>query len=384
MILEWCICSLQWVFFLGGGGGGGGRGGGGDGFINTQCISIAMQQPLCLAWDTMDSGGGASLQIKNAQLKLHFSSCMLVLSFEWMNILQPTLCVILFHAFESSIIFEKMSFYGLSGRPRAVDRFPRGHCFGWLSSNSSYHCKWRRTRLKLYSQSEERTLFRAVCELFWCGLWKQRNGGKYGCCNFFLKYFVKIGRLGKMFTHRLILCSFIYKSMYFTSGFVEKYDGNGLKTMTMWQKNLSNLACASRGFVGLQIKRDGGDLKIQSSSHLSAVKALKLKLNTLTWGIFGWFVYSVRYLVKVYKSLGIVLGTFHPQLLVTPASVMGAPRVLFIGPGFWLWAGLFLQPRGVRYLINAIFLIYIGLDFLKILLPSPIEIYISDFLFVQI
>ena len=32
-----------------------------------------MQQPLCLAWDTMDSGegGGASLQIENAQLKLH-------------------------------------------------------------------------------------------------------------------------------------------------------------------------------------------------------------------------------------------------------------------------------------------------------------------------
>jgi len=70
--------------------------------------------------------------------------------------------------------------------------------------------------------------------------------------------------------------------MYFTSGFVEKYDGNGLKTMTKWQKNLSNSACALRGFVGLQIKRDGGDLKIQSNSHLSAVKALKLKLNTLT------------------------------------------------------------------------------------------------------
>ena len=161
---------------------------------------------------------------------------MLVLSFEWMNILQPTLCVILFHAFGSSIIFEKLSFYGLSGRPHAVDRFPKGHCFRWLSSNSSYHRKWRRTRLKLYSQSEERTLFRAVYELFWCCLWKQCNGGKYGCCNFFLKYFVKIGRLGKKFTHRLILCSFIYKSMYFTSGFVEKYGGNGLKTMTMWQK----------------------------------------------------------------------------------------------------------------------------------------------------
>ena len=155
----------------------------------------------------------------------------------------------------------------------------------------------------------------------------------------------------------------------------------GLKQW-LWQKNLSNSACASRGFVGLQIKRDGGDLKIQSSSHLSAVKALKLKLNTLTCGIFGWYVYSVRYLVKVYKSLGIVLGTFHLQLLVTPASVMAAPRVLFIGPGFWLRAGLFLQPRGVRYLISAIFLIYIGLDFLKILLFSPIEIYISDFLFV--
>ena len=80
-------------------------------------------------------------------------------------------------------------------------------------------------------------------------LWKQRNGGKYGCCNFFLKYFVKIGHLGKKFTHRLILCSFIYKGMYFASGFVEKYDGNGLKTMTMWQKNLSNLACASHGFM---------------------------------------------------------------------------------------------------------------------------------------
>ena len=71
-----------------------------------------MQKPLCLTWDSMDSGGGASLQIENAQLKLHFSTCMLVLSFEWMNTLQPTLCVILFHAFESSIIFEKTSFYG--------------------------------------------------------------------------------------------------------------------------------------------------------------------------------------------------------------------------------------------------------------------------------
>ena len=99
---------------------------------------------------------------------------------------------------------------------------------------------------------------------------------------FFLKYFVKISRLGKKFTHRLILCSFIYKSMYYISGFVKKYDGGGLKTMTMWQKILSMSACASRGFVGLQIKRDGGDLKIESSSHLSAVKVLKLKLNTLT------------------------------------------------------------------------------------------------------
>ena len=49
---------------------------------------IAMQQLLRLAWNTLDSGGGgvgrgaASLQIKNAQLKLHFSSCMLVLAFE--------------------------------------------------------------------------------------------------------------------------------------------------------------------------------------------------------------------------------------------------------------------------------------------------------------
>ena len=67
---------------------------------------------------------------------------------------------------------------------------------------------------------------------------------------------------------------------------------------------LSNSACASRGFVGLQIKRDGGDLKIESNSHLSAVKALELKLNTLNWGIFGWFVYSVRYLVKFYKIWG--------------------------------------------------------------------------------
>ena len=333
-----------------------------------------MQQPL----GHYGFRGSASLQIENAQLKLHFSSCMLVLSFEWMNILQPTLCVILFHAFESSIIFEKTSFYGSSGQPCAVDRFPRGQCFGWLSTNSSYHRKWQRTRLKLYSQSEGRTLFRAVWELFWCGLWKQRNGGKYGCCNFFLKYLVKIGHLGKKFTHRLILCSFIYKSMYFTSGSVEKYDGSGLKTMTMWQKNLSNSACTSRG-----IKQDGGDLKIQSNSHLSAVKALKLKLNTLTWGIFGWFVNSSRYLVKVYKIWGIILGTFHLQLLVTPASVMAAPKVLFIRPGFWLRAGLFLQPRGVRYLINTIFLIYIGQDqmdlYRTIFLFCPIEIYISDF-----
>ena len=32
---------------------------------------------------------------------------MLVLSFEWINILQPALCVILFHAFESNVIFKK-------------------------------------------------------------------------------------------------------------------------------------------------------------------------------------------------------------------------------------------------------------------------------------
>ena len=32
--------------------------------------------------DSGGGGGGASLQIENAQLKLHFSSCMLVLSFE--------------------------------------------------------------------------------------------------------------------------------------------------------------------------------------------------------------------------------------------------------------------------------------------------------------
>ena len=29
---------------------------------------------------------------------------MLVLSFEWINTLQPTLCVILFHAFESNVL----------------------------------------------------------------------------------------------------------------------------------------------------------------------------------------------------------------------------------------------------------------------------------------
>ena len=50
--------------------------------------------------------------------------------------------------------------------------------------------------------------------------------------NILLKLFVQ----EKKFTHRLILCSFIYKSMYYISGFVEKYDGSGLKTMTMWQK----------------------------------------------------------------------------------------------------------------------------------------------------
>ena len=85
------------------------------------------------------------------------------------------------------------------------------------------------------NQKKERSFVRYVN--FWCGLRKQRNGGKYGC-NFFLKYFVKIGCLGKKFTHRLILCSFIYKIMYYTSGFVDKYDGGRLKTITMWQKNL--------------------------------------------------------------------------------------------------------------------------------------------------
>ena len=111
------------------------------------------------------------------------------------------------------------------------------------------------------------------------------------------------------------------------------------------------------------------------------LKVLKLKLNTLTWGIFSWFVYSIRYLVTFDKILGIVLGTFHLQLLVTPVSVMAAPTGLFIGPGFRLWAGLFPQPRGVRYLNNAIFLIYIGLDFFFLIFffLSPIQINISDF-----
>ena len=75
------------------------------------------------------------------------------------HILQPTLCVILFRAFESTIIFEETAFYGLCSQPRALDRFLSGHCFGLLSSNSLYHCKWRRTRLKLYNQSEKRTSF---------------------------------------------------------------------------------------------------------------------------------------------------------------------------------------------------------------------------------
>ena len=65
--------------------------------------------------------------------------------------------------------------------------------------------------------------------------------------------------------------------MYFTSGFVEKYDGNGLKTMTKWQKNLSNSACASRGFVGLQIKRDGGDLKNTKQLSFKCSKSTKTK-----------------------------------------------------------------------------------------------------------
>ena len=71
--------------------------------------------------------------------------------------------------------------------------------------------------------------------------------------------------MGKKFTHRLILCSFIYKSMYYISGFVEKYDGGGLKTMMMWQKNLKHGLRIARGFIGLQIKRDGGDLKIEKT-----------------------------------------------------------------------------------------------------------------------
>ena len=154
---------------------------------------------------------------------------MLVLSFEWINILQPALCVILFHAFESNVIFKKLSFYGSNGRPRAVDRFPTWRCFGSLFSNLSYRRKFRRTRLKLYSQSEKRTLFHAVYELSLCGLWKQRDGGKYKWPHLFLKYFVKIGRFEKKFTRRLLQCSFIYKCMYYISNSVEKYDGMGLK-----------------------------------------------------------------------------------------------------------------------------------------------------------
>ena len=178
----------------------------------------------------------------------------------------------------------------------------------------------------------------------------------------FSNIFVKIGRLAKSSSTGLFCVLLSTRACISLVVLLKNTTVMGLKR---WRcgKKIFQTRPASRGFVGLQIKRDGGDLKIQSSSHLSAVKALKLKLNTLTWGIFGWFVYSVRYLVKVYKSLGIVLGTFRLQLLVTPTSVMAAPRVLFIGPGFWLRAGLFLQPRGVRYLINAIFLIYIGLDF---------------------
>ena len=82
-------------------------------FTSLVCVNFANETRCSYATASVLSlghygfQGGTSLQIENAQLKLHFSTFMLVLSFEWMNILQPTLCVILFHAFESSISFEQ-------------------------------------------------------------------------------------------------------------------------------------------------------------------------------------------------------------------------------------------------------------------------------------
>ena len=150
-----------------------------------------------------------------------------------MNILQPTLCVILksYNLWKTVIL--------------RVER-PASRC-GPISKRTLF----RVALFKLLAPSQMTTYkaytlqpIRRKNDLL-CGMWtflyavyeNSVIGGKYGCCNFFFKYFVKICRLGKKFTNRLILCSFIYKSMYFTSGFVEKYNGNGLKT-TMWQKNI--------------------------------------------------------------------------------------------------------------------------------------------------
>ena len=127
--------------------------------------------------------------------------------------------------------------------------------------------------------------------------------------------------------------------------------------------------------------------RLKNTKQLSSKcsKSTKTKAKHIDLRNIRWFVYSVRYLVKVYKSSGIILGTFRLQLLVTPASVMAAPRVLFIGPWFWLREGLFLQPRGVIYLTNAIFYLHWSGPFKDF---SPTEIYISDFFllifFVQI
>ena len=117
----------------------------------------------------------------------------------------------------------------------------------------------------------------------------------------FSNIFVKIGRLAKSSSTGLFCVLLSTRACISLVVLLKNTTVMGLKR---WRcgKKIFQTRPASRGFVGLQIKRDGGDLKIQSSSHLSAVKALKL--NTLTWGIFSWFVYSVRYLVKFIKVWG--------------------------------------------------------------------------------
>ena len=97
----------------------------------------------------------------------------------WVNEYSTAYTVCCFiSCFESSIIFGKK--FILRVERLALRRGPISErtLFRVALFKLSYHHKWRRTKLKHYSQSEKRTFFGAVCELFWCSLWNNKESAQ--------------------------------------------------------------------------------------------------------------------------------------------------------------------------------------------------------------